>query len=147
MILGATVVGGLICAAVLKPAVSPRSMPCRSRCWPSAPTWIRGSRPNPSARDVCQPGPGIDRQRLVPRTCPGMGFVNALKKGTNYILSFLVVFLFTQNIGGLIGSALFGTFVSLREIPFERHLVEHLVSDALLVASVSPSSPPHMPRP
>jgi hypothetical protein len=43
------------------------------------------------------------------------GFMKALAKGPQYILSFLTVFITTQSLGGLVGSALLGTFVTLRE--------------------------------
>lgn len=42
----------------------------------------------------------------------GMGA--AIARGPLYILSFITVFLFTQSIGGLLGSAVFGTFITLR---------------------------------
>ncbi|WP_218821924.1 MFS transporter [Haematobacter genomosp. 1] len=42
------------------------------------------------------------------------GLMSALKKGPNYILSFIIVFLMTQSIGGLLGSAIFGTLVTIR---------------------------------
>jgi hypothetical protein len=63
-----------------------------------------------------------------------MVFINALKKGTNYILSFIVVFLFTQSVGGLIGSAIFGTFVIIREKFHSAAIVEHLVMTNPIVA-------------
>ncbi|MDB5623730.1 MAG: transporter [Devosia sp.] len=43
------------------------------------------------------------------------GFMKALARGQQYILSFLAVFLTTQSLGGLLGSAIFTTFVALRE--------------------------------
>ncbi|GLQ10972.1 MFS transporter [Devosia yakushimensis] len=43
------------------------------------------------------------------------GFLRALARGPQYILSFLTVFLTTQSLGGLLGSAIFGTFVTVRE--------------------------------
>lgn len=43
------------------------------------------------------------------------GFMRALARGPQYILSFLTVFLTTQSLGGLLGAAVFGTFVTLRE--------------------------------
>jgi MFS family permease len=43
------------------------------------------------------------------------GFMKALARGPQYILSFLAVFLTTQSLGGLLGSAIFTTFVALRE--------------------------------
>ncbi|GGF25145.1 MFS transporter [Youhaiella tibetensis] len=43
------------------------------------------------------------------------GFARAMAKGPQYILSFLTVFLTTQTLGGLLGSATMTTFVALRE--------------------------------
>jgi MFS family permease len=43
------------------------------------------------------------------------GFLKALARGQQYILSFLAVFLTTQSLGGLLGSAVFSTFVAMRE--------------------------------
>lgn len=44
-----------------------------------------------------------------------VGFGAALQRGLVYILSFLAVFLATQKVGGYLGSALFGSFVTWRE--------------------------------
>ena len=55
------------------------------------------------------------------------GLMSALKKGPNYILSFVIVFLTTQSLGGLFGSALLGSFITLREKFHLGHLTEHLV--------------------
>ncbi|RXX16147.1 MFS transporter, partial [Brucella canis] len=62
------------------------------------------------------------------------GITKAMKQGPAYMTSFIVVFLFTQNIGGLIGSALFSTFISIREKYHSAHLVEQLVMSDPLVA-------------
>lgn len=43
------------------------------------------------------------------------GFLRALARGPQYILSFLTVFLTSQSLGGLLGSAIFGSFVTMRE--------------------------------
>ncbi|MDB5538039.1 MAG: transporter [Devosia sp.] len=43
------------------------------------------------------------------------GFTKALTRGPQYILSFLTVFLTTQTFGGILGSAVFTTFVAIRE--------------------------------
>jgi len=55
------------------------------------------------------------------------GLMSALRKGPNYILSFVIVFLTTQSLGGLFGSALLGTFITFREKFHLGHLTEHLV--------------------
>lgn len=43
------------------------------------------------------------------------GLMPALAKGPNYILSFVIVFLTTQSLGGVLGAAVFRSFVTLRE--------------------------------
>ena len=58
----------------------------------------------------------------------------ALRKGQNYILSFVIVFLSTQSIGGLLGSAIFGSFVTLREKFHSNVLVEHVTLTDPLIA-------------
>ncbi|MBL0370963.1 MFS transporter [Rhizobium sp. KVB221] len=64
-----------------------------------------------------------------------LGLMSALKNGPNYILSFIVIFLFTQSLGGLLGSALLGSFVTLREKFHSSYLVEQLPFTDPLVAS------------
>lgn len=66
----------------------------------------------------------------------GMGGV--ITRGPVYILSFIVVFLFTQSIGGLLGSALFGSFITLRTSFHFNVLVEHFtLSDPLVTQRIS----------
>lgn len=55
----------------------------------------------------------------------GMG--GAIARGPIYILSFITVFLFTQSIGGLLGSAVFGSFITLRTTFHFNVLAEHFV--------------------
>jgi MFS family permease len=63
------------------------------------------------------------------------GMTKALQQGPAFLTSFIVVFLFTQSIGGLMGSALFGTFMTLREKFHSSYLVEHIVASDPLVAN------------
>lgn len=66
------------------------------------------------------------------------GLMSALKNGPNYILSFIIVFLFTQSLGGLFGSALLGSFVTLREKFHSSYLVEHLsLTDPIVAGRVA----------
>ena len=66
----------------------------------------------------------------------GMG--GAIARGPIYILSFITVFLFTQSIGGLLGSAVFGSFITLRTTFHYNVLAEHFVlSDPLFAQRVS----------
>jgi hypothetical protein len=62
------------------------------------------------------------------------GLMSALKKGPNYILSFVIVFLTTQSIGGSLGSAVVGTFVTWRTKVHYQALAEHLIPTDLIVA-------------
>lgn len=62
------------------------------------------------------------------------GLMAALRKGPNYILSFIIVFLTTQSLGGLLGSAVFTTFVTSREQFHHNVLVEHIALTDPLVA-------------
>lgn len=43
------------------------------------------------------------------------GLIAALKKGPNYLLSFVIVFLSTQSIGGVFGSGVFTTIINWRQ--------------------------------
>lgn len=54
------------------------------------------------------------------------GMRRALARGPQYILSFIVVFLSTQSLGGLLGSALLGTFVTVREKFHSHELVQQV---------------------
>lgn len=66
------------------------------------------------------------------------GLMSALKKGPNYILSFVIVFLTTQSLGGLFGSALLGSFITIREKFHTSILTEHLVlTDPVIAQRVS----------
>lgn len=43
------------------------------------------------------------------------GLLSALRKGPNYILSFIIVFLSTQSLGGVLGSGIFTTLINWRQ--------------------------------
>ena len=44
-----------------------------------------------------------------------VGFKASLSKGPAYLVTFFVIFTFTQSVGGLIGSAFYGTLIIIRE--------------------------------
>lgn len=68
---------------------------------------------------------------LPPALADGLG--KTLKRGTTHLTSFIVVFLFTQSIGGLLGSALFGSLVTLREKFHSNILSGHVLATDPLV--------------
>lgn len=63
-----------------------------------------------------------------------VGLTKTMQRGQAYLTSFFTVFLFTQSIGGLMGSALFGSFVTLREKLHSNYLVEHIALTDPIVA-------------
>ncbi|MGO4843826.1 MFS transporter, partial [Rhizobiaceae sp. 2RAB30] len=67
-------------------------------------------------------------------TAMAQGMGSAIARGPVYILSFITVFLFTQSIGGLLGSAIFGSFVTLRTSFHYHVLTEHFAMSDPLVA-------------
>jgi MFS family permease len=58
-----------------------------------------------------------------------MGLLAALKRGPSYLMSFIVVFLSTQSLGGVIGSGLFTTIINHRQAFHLQTLTEQLRPD------------------
>lgn len=58
------------------------------------------------------------------------GLVSSMKKGPNYILSFIVVFIATQSLGGVLGSGLFSTIVNQRTAFHLQTLTEQMMPTA-----------------
>lgn len=56
-----------------------------------------------------------------------IGLSRTLLQGPQFFISWLVVFLATQNLGGLVGSALFGTLQTVREKFHSHNLVEQVM--------------------
>lgn len=56
-----------------------------------------------------------------------IGLSRTLLQGPQYFISWLVVFLASQNFGGLVGSALFGTIQTIREKFHSHALVENIL--------------------
>jgi len=135
IILAASLGGGLLCAALMKPGhadvihVFALGMLAGGAYMDSHATSLT----RPEQMYVSQALVAAGTALFLP---PAMarGFTAALAKGPSYILSFIVVFLFTQSIGGLMGSAAFGTFVTLREKFHANILAEQIVLTNPLVA-------------
>ncbi|WP_184397583.1 MFS transporter [Rhizobium sp. BK650] len=69
------------------------------------------------------------------------GFKAATARGIQYIVNFLVIFIFTQSIGSLFASAMLGTFVTIREKFHSSILVEHvLLQDPIVAQRISQMS-------
>jgi hypothetical protein len=127
IILGTTIVGGLACAAVMKPGREP---------------WIHvvalllllaGALMDSQATNLTRPEQMYLSQAMIAVAgslflppALASGLMSALKKGPNYILSFVIVFLTSQSIGGVLGSAILGSFVTVRQRFHASVLADHL---------------------
>lgn len=126
VILAAIVAGGLTCAALLRPgrenAFYAASLACVAL----------GAYLDSGATSLTRPQDIWLSQSLVAYgsglflpAAMAQGMRSAIARGPLYILSFITVFLFTQSIGGLLGSAIFGTFITLRTSFHYHGLAEH----------------------
>ncbi|WP_318764256.1 MFS transporter [Aminobacter niigataensis] len=135
VILVASIAGGLTCAALMKHGKE-------ERIHIAALILIAiGAYMDSRATNLTRPEQVFYSQALIAFAGalilpPAMksGLMSALKKGPNYILSFIIVFLTTQSLGGLLGSAVFTTFVTSREQFHHNVLVEHIALTDPLVA-------------
>jgi MFS family permease len=135
----ATAAGGLVCAAIIKPGREPAIhmvalllIACGAFLDSHATNLTR-----PAEMYLSQAMIAAGGSLFLPPAIAS-GFTMALRKGPQYILSFIVVFLVTQSLGGLAGSALFGSFITLREKFHSNILAEAMtLADPLVAARVS----------
>ncbi|ANK74712.1 MFS transporter [Ensifer adhaerens] len=135
IILAAAIGGGLLCAALMNPGHAERVHIL------ALGLLAAGAYMDSQATSLTRPEQMYLSQAMIASGTalflpPAMarGFKAALAKGPSYILSFIVIFLFTQSIGSLIGSAAFGTFVTIREKFHSNLLAEQIVLSNPLVA-------------
>lgn len=135
----ATAAGGLFCAAVMKPGREP-GIHMLALLLIAAGAWLDSratSLTRPEQMYASQAMIAAGGSLFLPPAIAS-GFTLALRKGPQYILSFIVVFLLTQSLGGLAGSAVFGSFITLREKFHSNILASSLtLSDPLVAARVS----------
>lgn len=136
VILAGSIVSGIVCAAIMKPgreavihAVSLLFVAIGSYM-DSQSTILTRPEQMYASQFLVSFASGLF---LPPALAVGMGA--ALKRGPSYILSFIVVFLATQKIGGYLGSALYGTFVQWREQFHSFRLASQLTSTDPVVAA------------
>lgn len=116
MVALATAAGGLLCAAILKPGREP-GIHMAALLLIGVGAFLDSRATNltrPEQMYLSQAMIAAGGSLFLPPAIAS-GFTLALRKGPQYILSFIVVFLVTQSLGGLAGSALFGSFITLRE--------------------------------
>ncbi|WP_414475871.1 MFS transporter [Microvirga sp. M2] len=135
IILGTSVAGGLACAAVMKPGREPAihmvalSLLAAGAFMDSQVTNLT----RPAEMYLSQAMIAFAGALFLPPALAS-GLMSALKKGPNYILSFVIVFLTTQSIGGSLGSGVVGTFVTWRSKVHYQALAEHLIPTNPIVA-------------
>ncbi len=139
IILGASVLAGFVCAALMKHGwVS--FIHITALLMMAAGCFLDSAITNLTRPEQLYAGQALIAAGTALFLPPAMaaGFKAALSKGPNYVVSFIVIFLFTQSIGGLMGSAAYGTLVTLREKFHSNVLVEHAVlTDPLVAQRVS----------
>ncbi len=135
VILAAVVAGGLTCVVLLRPGRESWFYGAALACV-SLGAWL-----DSGATSLTRPLDIWLSQSLVAYgsglflpTAMAQGMPSAIARGPIYILSFITVFLFTQSIGGLLGSAIFGTFITLRTTFHYNLLAEHFTLADPLVA-------------
>ncbi len=127
-ILLASCAGGLACAVTLRPDRVPALHAVALACIASG-AWMDGHATNltrPENVYLSQALVAFGGALFLP---PAMmaGLMKTMQRSPTLITSFIAVFLFTQSLGGLMGSAAFGSFVTLREKFHSNRLVEHIV--------------------
>lgn len=134
-ILLASIVAGLACAALMKPGREP-VIHAVALILVGTGAWLDAQSTNltrPEQMLLSQALIAVGAAIFLPPALSS-GIVMAFRKGPNYILSFVVIFLTTQSLGGLMGSALLGSFVTIREKFHSAHLVEQLMLTNPIVA-------------
>lgn len=139
VILAAIVAGGLSCAALLRPGrengfyAAALACVCLGAFLDSSATSLTRPQDIWLSQSLVAYGSGL----FLPAAM-AQGMRGAIARGPLYILSFITVFLFTQSIGGLLGSAIFGTFITLRTSFHYNVLAEHFsLADPLVAQRVT----------
>ncbi len=132
------VLAGLLCAALLKPGrvfyLHMAALACLA-----VGSWLEAQATNLTRPHDLWLSQGLIVASLALFMPPTMmaGMIHVVPRGLKYILSFFVVFLVTQSLGSLLGSAFFGTFITIREKFHSHQLVEQiLLTDPLVAARV-----------
>lgn len=132
----AAVIGGTVCALVNRPGREPYiHFVCLMLI--AAGAWMDSHATNltrPHDIYISQALMALASAMFLP---PAMaqGIAEAFKRGPNHFLTFILVFLATQNIGGQLGSAVFGTMITLREKFHSNVLAQSITLTDPLVAN------------
>lgn len=122
-----TVLGAMLCAVVMRPNRIPL-MHLTALMLIAVGAWMDSqSSPltHPRQMYVSQAAIAVAGMLFMP---PAMliGLTHALKKGPQYILSFIIIFISTQSVGGMIGSGIFNGLLNYRQAFHYAVLIEQL---------------------
>ncbi|SFB82635.1 MFS transporter [Tropicimonas isoalkanivorans] len=136
VVIGATLLGGVICAILMKPGREVQ-FHAVALCLLIAGSWMDSrstAQTLPSDLYLSQGMIGLASALFLPPALLS-GLMSALAKGPNYILTFVIVFLTTQKLGGIFGAAIFASFVQVRRQLHTQRLSESLAATDPLVTS------------
>nr|WP_321508553.1 MFS transporter [uncultured Celeribacter sp.] len=127
VIVCASIVGAVACVAWLKPTREPQ-FHLAALVLISVGAWMDSHATidtRPEQMIVSQALIGFAGMLFMP---PAMmaGLLSALKKGPNYILSFVIIFISTQSLGAVVGSGVFLTVINARQAFHYQVLTEGL---------------------
>lgn len=132
----ASILGGLACVAWIKPGREPQFhfvalVLIAAGAWMDSQSTLDT---RPEQMLISQAMIGFAGMLFMP---PAMmaGLMAALKKGPNYLLSFVIVFLSTQSIGGVIGGGIFNTLVNWRQAFHLQALNEQITTTTPLLSA------------
>lgn len=135
MIVGMSVLGGLVSAAILKPG--------REHAIHAAALVMIaiGAGLDAQASSLTRPPQMMVSQALIAfasalflPSAMAAGLIEAMRKGPKYVLSFIIVFLVTQRLGALAGSAIFQTVIQFRQNAHATRLTAQMAqSDPLVI--------------
>ncbi|KAJ8136615.1 hypothetical protein OY671_010172, partial [Metschnikowia pulcherrima] len=129
------IVAGSCCAAVMKPERGP-AIHAVASVFSIVGSYMDSQATNSTRRDNMYSSQASIAAATAIFSPPAMsaGLTSASKRGPSYILNFIIVFSATQSLGGSLGTAVFGSFVTIREKFHSNVSAEHIVSSDPLVA-------------
>lgn len=127
VVIGASIFGGLLYLLVFKPGREPAIQMV------ALALILVGALMDSNATSLTRPEQMYVSQGLIAAAGvlflpPAMtaGLTLALRRGPAFILNFIVIFLTTQSLGGVIGSAVVGTFITWRSRFHYQSIIDHL---------------------
>lgn len=132
----ASLAGGLVCGLLIRPDRVPM-IHAAALLMIAAGAWMDSTATALTGPDQMRLSQGLIAfgGAIFMPSAMTLGLMAALQKGPEYILSFVMIFLSTQSLGGVIGSGLFRTGVALRTAHHAAILRDELMAGSPAVTS------------